>query len=225
VTDDAGVRRVLSDLPPVEPPSDFLPGLVRRTRRRARGLVASGVVGSLVVLSMGVAVESGVDEQNVVLRLDNLLDQHRVVTGSQTEQTAGFEPTDDEELGAPYWAPEELDDSFHRMGAFEGGDLVQVAYSNGRVELSVFEEPGDLDRSALRRQHLDRVGHDGWMMAEGGTVLVVVERGDMVYTVAGDADPEAITTMAEDLPGSRSLGVVDRLREVGDDLVELFALA
>ena len=222
--EDTGVRRVLGGLPPVDPPPGFLPGLVRRTRLRADSLVASGLAVAFVVLTVGVAAESGVDEHDVEPRLERLLDQHEAAMGPGSGQVGGFERTDTEELGAPYWAPTDLAGSFHAMGAFVDEDLAQVAYRSGSTELSVFEEPGDLDRSAMRRQHLDRLDGSAWMMADDHLVVVVVEREDMVYTVVGDAEPAEMTAMVERLPGSRSLGLADRLREAADDALDLFAL-
>jgi hypothetical protein len=101
---------------------------------------------------------------------------------------------------------------------------MHLAYSDGRVALSVFEQPGDLDRSVFRREDLEPADGEAWFMTDDGVMAMVVERSDMVYTVIGEAEPAEMATMADSLPGSRSMGVVDRLREIGDDVMDLFAL-
>ena len=42
-------------------------------------------------------------------------------------------------------APETLPDGYQRVGVYQRGDTVQVVYSDGLYDLSVFQQPGRID--------------------------------------------------------------------------------
>ena len=52
-------------------------------------------------------------------------------------------------LGAPGLAPDQLAGGYRRLGVYRRSGVVQVLYSDGMYDLSVFEQPGRLDRHSL----------------------------------------------------------------------------
>lgn len=215
---DADLRRLLHDLPEVEPPDGFFDDLIRRRRRRARaiaagGLAAAGLVGALVV-SHANGVWGEADPP-----MAELLGRHAQVVDGDPEMLRGAMEGD--EVPAPYAAPEALAGMRLRMALRHPDDVVQVFYTSDGRTVSVFEQVGDLDLEAMDVEMvpLDVAGVRAWQVGED---QVVVLRRDVVYVLVGDMADEELDDVVADLPDARPMGLVRRVRDAMDDLVDAF---
>jgi hypothetical protein len=124
-------------------------------------------------------------------------------------------------------APDRLADGYARVGVYKRDGLVQVLYSDGIYELSVFERPGALDRRDLGKSggpvQVGRAG--GWRYAWPGGQVVLWQAGGTVYTVVSDAPLDQVLTAARDLPvpAARKPSTVERLRSVARTLIQPLA--
>lgn len=101
----------------------------------------------------------------------------------------------------------------------EEGQVVALAYSDGRSSLRLFEQVGVLDRDALDGFVRARLGgSEVWV--RGGTPLVLTwDRDGTVFTIVSDADRPRIARAVADLPRTgQEPGPVDR---VGDGLTRM----
>jgi negative regulator of sigma E activity len=101
-------------------------------------------------------------------------------------------------------APVQLVDGYQRVGVFRNHDQVQVIYSDGLYDLSVFEQPGTL-RGADLPPHGERVtlgSRPGWGYAWAGGQVVVWGAGGSVYTAVSDAPLDQVLRVAGSLPGA-----------------------
>jgi hypothetical protein len=138
----------------------------------------------------------------------------------------GPEPVGADGLGATYTAPANLPEGYQRTGVFRRGrGVVQVAYSDGIYDLSVFEQRGRLSRGGVpdggRRTRIGR--SHGWHYSWPGGQVLVWPAGRTVYTLVGDAPLEDLLGAASGLPEHRSTSLVHRLRQGMRTLVGAFA--
>jgi len=127
-------------------------------------------------------------------------------------------------LSSPAMAPARLADGYTRVGVFRRDGVVQVLYSDGIYELSVFERRGELDRHELGSTGGPvSVGKAaGWRYAWPGGHVVLWQAGPTVFTVVSDAPLDQVLTAAGDLPvpEKRKPSVMERLRSVARTLIQ-----
>ena len=125
---------------------------------------------------------------------------------------------------SPAMAPARLADGYTRVGVFRRDGVVQVLYSDGIYELSVFERRGRLDRHELGSTGGPvSVGKAaGWRYAWPGGQVVLWQAGPTVFTVVSDAPLDQVLTAARDLPvpATRKPSVMERLRSVARTLIQ-----
>ncbi len=124
-------------------------------------------------------------------------------------------------------APARLADGYTRVGVYKRDGVVQVLYSDGIYELSVFQRRGALDRQELGEEGGPvPVGKAaGWRYAWPGGQVVLWQAGPTVYTVVSDAPLDQVLTAARDLPvpATRNPSVLERLRSVARTLIQPLA--
>ena len=101
-------------------------------------------------------------------------------------------------LSSPALAPDRLAEGYARVGVYKRDGTVQVLYSDGMYDLSVFERRGALDRTDLGEAGAPvRVGKAaGWRYAWPGGQVVLWQAGETVYTVVSDAPLDQVLTAA-----------------------------
>lgn len=212
-------RRVLRELPAVEPPPGFLASLqpgsnvVPIGRHRARRLgnlaaAAAAAVSAIALLGSTPSVDVGVA---VAAEPQGAADRHDATVSATSAGAGGVglvlpdrrvSPTTTpsqglDDLPPGYVAPTELA-GYRLVGAYRMADGVHLLYEKGRHRLSVFEQEGDLGDLPA---NLRRVG-DVWQWDDprvGGRV-VVAEHDGMVITIVGDESPEAVLEAMEAMP-------------------------
>jgi hypothetical protein len=214
------VRALVRDLPEVEPPPGFLESLTAappagRVGRGGRGTwVASGAAAAAaLVLAVGVVPQQ--PAAALVPELDHLRDQHAAAIAGELTTTApedadGFEPPPT--LGAATLAEVAVE-----------GDVVQALYRDGDGSVSVFAEPGRIDWPHIPANGEELVvdGDRGWRWLKPGPSLVVVGRGDVVYTVVSADEAVDVVAVASALPAQvDGDGLGDRLQDGCTGVVE-----
>jgi sigma-E factor negative regulatory protein RseB len=171
-----------------------------------------------------------------------LLERDQYDTGGQVVRRLAFEsltidpstPPPSVPKSAAHHAPKQvapdgrvpavLDDGYERMGAYRSGSVLQVLYSDGVYDLSLFEQHGRLRRSDLPPDG-ERVavgGRTGWRYAWPGGQLVMWSAGGRVFTAVSDAPPDQVLTAIRSLPPapSRELSLVAKIRRACQALME-----
>jgi negative regulator of sigma E activity len=120
--------------------------------------------------------------------------------------------------------PSRLAAGYRRLGAYEQGGVVQLVYSDGLYDLSLFQQQGGLDSSDLpaASRPTSLAGHHAWAFSWPGGEGVVWTAGRNVYTLVGDVPRDELTTVAASVPVQRSTSVAHRLRQACRSLVESF---
>jgi hypothetical protein len=219
VEDERAVRSLLGDLPPVEPPAGFFSDLIRRRHRQAVAVVGCAVLGAVGVWALVVGGTSGVTGR-VIPDVEALRARHMQ---SAESVPADFEPMlDSEDMPAPYREPLALAGSFALAARFHGADgVVQVTYSDGATELSLFEQAGELREDDLPGDMAPvDLGDGGWELAGDPVRVVVVRRGDLVYTLVGAVERSVIVQAVDDLPKERPLALSRRVTIAVDEMIE-----
>jgi hypothetical protein len=158
-------------------------------------------------------------------QVDEFASQHvelAAATGDELPlptRTDGRELVDSDgldDIGAPYVAPRELD-SLDRVAVYAGGGTLQVLYTDGESEVSVFQQEGTLDWAELpdTGTRTDLGAERAWIGAAGEglgeAAVVVLPRGDIVYTVVTETPQEA-RAVAETLPSPPGYSLAERTR-------------
>jgi hypothetical protein len=219
VDDERAVRALLGDLPPVDPPDRFFTDLIRRRHRQAIAVVGCGVLAAAAAWALVIGGTSGVTG-TVIPDVEALRARH---AASAQTVPADFEPmAESDDMPAPYREPRVLAGSFAVVGRFHGADgTIQVTYSDGDDELSLFEQAGDLQERDLPGDMAPvDLGDGGWELAGGPVRVVVVRRGDLVYTLVGSVEQSVIVRAVDDLPAERPLGLARRITIAVDDLIQ-----
>jgi negative regulator of sigma E activity len=120
--------------------------------------------------------------------------------------------------------PSRLAAGYQRVGAYQQAGVVQMVYSDGLYDLSLFQEEGGLDTSDLpaQRRTVHLAGHQAWAFSWPGGEGIVWDAGRTVYTLVGDVPPDELTTVAASVPVHHSTSVAHRLRQACRELVESF---
>lgn len=121
-------------------------------------------------------------------------------------------------------APDNLADGYQRIGVYRTGSVVQVLYSDGLYDLSVFEQQGRLRRSDLPPAG-ERVAvgdASGWRWAWPGGQLVVWSAAGKVFTAVSDAPVDQVLAAVRSLPDSsnRELSLLGKVRRACQALME-----
>ena len=137
---------------------------------------------------------------------------------------AGPKPLHARNVPASEREPARLAAGYQRLGVYQQAGAVQMVYSDGLYELSLFQEEGGLDASDLptQRRTVRLAGHQAWAFSWPGGEGVVWTAGRTVYTLVGDVPPDELTTVAASVPVHRSTSVAHRLRQACRELVESF---
>jgi hypothetical protein len=225
-------RRAVRALPMLAPP----PGLfeVRRLpwwRGPAVGTVAAAAAAWLVVLGLG----AGPDPRTAPA-LAGLLAGHRSATASVGAPLAGAlavpvttlggPPGTAAGPGGPWAAPAAMDGGWVLAGSVDRGDAVQLVYTDGRRDVSVFEQRGDLDWGGLPAggRVVEVAGRRVWLADAGIHRVAVFEEDGIVVAVVADGPPEAAAATAGVVPRPGRGSWTDRARRAAQGLVDLFSL-
>lgn len=113
----------------------------------------------------------------------------------------------------PEALPERLTLVDVRRAEAEGGDVLQLVYSDGLVTVSLFEQRGRLEPGALEGfRAADVAGVQAWTRP-GAPAQVVWQSGDSVLTLVADAPSDVVAAVVAALPGAPATpdGLVDRV--------------
>jgi hypothetical protein len=134
-------------------------------------------------------------------------------------------PIDVGDLRRPYAAPAEIGEGYQRTGVFRQDDVVQVVYSDGVYDLSVFEQRGRLRGTAVPDGGRSvRVGKsNGWHYTWPGGQVLLWQSGRTVYTAVGDAPHDDVLKAVQHVRGTSGTSVVHRLRRATRALVGAFS--
>jgi len=116
-----------------------------------------------------------------------------------------------------------LDEPTSGQVVFEGTDLTAVVYRDAEVTLSVYEQPGRLDRDGLPSGETMAVGGHLVWFRPGTPVVAVTQLGDLVVTVISE-DRAAVLTALSGMPEWRRRSTWDRIHDASQRLTEVFAL-
>ena len=129
-----------------------------------------------------------------------------------------------ERLRSPAAAPERLADGYQRMGIYKSGAVLQVLYSDGLYDLSLFEQQGRIRSSDLpgRGERVSIRGATGWRYPWSGGQLVVWSAGGRVFTAVSDAPAAQVLTAVRSLPRipGGELSLLGKVRRAAQALVQ-----
>lgn len=130
-------------------------------------------------------------------------------------------------LSSPAAAPESLADGYQRMGIYRNGSVLQVLYSDGVYDLSLFQQQGRLRRSDLpgKGERVSVRGASGWRYPWPGGQLVVWSADGRVFTAVSDAPADQVITAVRSLPRvpQRELSFFGKVRRSAQALVQPLA--
>jgi len=121
-------------------------------------------------------------------------------------------------------APAALAEGYERMGVYRSGGVLQVLYSDGLYDLSLFQQQGRLRRSDLppsgERVTVGRA--TGWRYAWPGGQLVMWSEGGKVFTAVSDAPADQVLAAVRSLPPtpSRELSLLGKVTRAAQALME-----
>lgn len=121
-------------------------------------------------------------------------------------------------------APSTLRDGYQRVGVYRQSGVVHVLYSDGLYQLSLFEQPGRLDRSRIPGggAAVALGARRGWRYRWAGGDVLLWQAGRVVYTLVGDGPIEELAEVAASVPTARRPSVVGRLRTACRTLLDGF---
>jgi negative regulator of sigma E activity len=124
-------------------------------------------------------------------------------------------------IDAPLVAPGALASGYRKIGMFRREKALQVVYSDGVHGLSLFEQPGRLDRSSVpsggRPVAVGPAGGFHWVYP-GGQVVVWEARGS-TFTAVGDGSPEDVLAASRSIPSAPRRSLLARLRRACSQVV------
>lgn len=197
-------------------------------------LRASGVVRERLAIdeSSGLVLRRelfGTDGRTVrvvtVTRLDTparSLPSPAATTRPQVDDAVRLRP---ETLERPYASPATLAGGYERVAAFRRDNVVHLLYSDGLHGLSVFVQPGRLDRGRLPDggRSVRVPGGDAHRFTWAGGEIVTWQSGPVVRTVVGDAAPDDVVAAARSLPPAPEPSVLGRLRRACRQVAEVLS--
>jgi sigma-E factor negative regulatory protein RseB len=119
-------------------------------------------------------------------------------------------------------APGALAGKYQRLGLYRRPGVVQVVYSDGLYDLSVFQQRGRLDRAGLPSATRVAIGSaNGWHYSWPGGHVVVWEGAGTVYTGVSDAPLDQVLAALRSLPPvSAPSSLLSRLRQACRTLID-----
>lgn len=122
-------------------------------------------------------------------------------------------------------APAALPGGYRRVDAYRDRGAVQILYSDGLYDMSVFEQRGGLaKRDVPAAGKPVKVGPSkGWVYSWPGGQVLLWHRGHTVYSLVSEAPVDQLMAAAEALPAAGGSSVLTRLRRVCRNLVEPLA--
>lgn len=128
--------------------------------------------------------------------------------------SATRQPRSIESVAAPFRAPSTAGDGFRLAGRYrDATGTVHLFYSDGLFGVSVFEQEGTLDRSALPGGGVARNvgGQDAVLYRTPSGVVTVWESDEVVYTAVADAPVDEVDELVADVTPSDSPSAVERV--------------
>jgi hypothetical protein len=125
------------------------------------------------------------------------------------------------ELHQPFVAPAALGGGYRRTGSFRQRDVVQVVYSDGIYDLSVFEQRGRLGSDALPHGGQKVRVRNAWgrhYTWAGGQILLW-QAGRTVYTAVGDGPYDDVARAVRALRPSSGPSLIQHFRRACLSLV------
>ncbi|MFN2609091.1 MAG: hypothetical protein ABR511_14560 [Acidimicrobiales bacterium] len=119
-------------------------------------------------------------------------------------------------------APATLPGGYRRLGAYREQGVVQLLYSDGLYDLSVFEQPGGLAVPSSGTRIPVGSGH-AWIYGWPGGHILLRHAGHTLYSLVSDAPVEHLEAAAAALPAAGGSSLVGRLRQVCRSLLEPLA--
>jgi hypothetical protein len=120
-------------------------------------------------------------------------------------------------------APDELADAYRRLGIYRSGDVVQVLYSDGVYDLSLFQQSGRLRQADLPAGERVAIGSSaGRRYAWAGGHLVVWSSRGTVFTAVSDAPLDQVLQAVRSMPPApeRASSLLGKLRRACKTLME-----
>jgi sigma-E factor negative regulatory protein RseB len=130
-------------------------------------------------------------------------------------------------LRSPAAAPESLADGYQRIGIYKSGAVLQILYSDGLYDLSLFQQEGRLRGGDLpgKGERVSVRGAAGWRYPWPGGQLVVWSAGGRVFTAVSDAPVDQVLTAVRSLPRvpGDELSLLGKIRRAAQALVQPLA--
>jgi len=221
------VRQRVRDLPLLDPPADvwrlLAGGSSLAPRRRTRSRAQSLAVGAVASIAFWAAVFSS----------DNLSASVTPEVGSAVSAHASVLPGDlapdfgVNEMPGHEVMPEALP-GMELIRLDRSGSMTHAMYSDGSLEISVFEQPGRVKWEALPPGEPVTLGRaPAWQGEIDGYEVLVVERRRTVYIIVAEPavamlDKEMASDMGDSMPGRGDPSFGDRLGRAADQVVEVF---
>lgn len=238
-------RRLVRQLPAVEPPAGFLAELLAGDAvvpfgRRSRRLPAAANIGAAAIAGIVVLLLSSStlgpaslrpEVQGAVSRHASTVSALLGSTGERLTPASEVVPTtapprDASSLPAPYAAPENLA-GYELVDAYRSPGGVHLLYQRRGYGLSVFELPGSVDWGGLPTDGtaMSLAGHRAWRWdaAPANGRLVVLEDDGMVVIVVGDEPGDAVVDVAAELPSARDIPLSTRVKRAVARSLELLS--
>ena len=191
-------RTWLRALPPVEPPEGFIEQAIAVANRPVAEPKKRkwGMLNLVATAAVWVAVLGFVN----MSRSNDVSPDAANLAQTHTEASAGFggllgslgagrpeqQAAPQAELGEPYWAPLTLPGDLGLRQVQISDNLVGLVYCNDADLVMLYEEPGVLDPNAISgARPISAAGTEGWLLQTDTSRVVIVQRDDIVYAVAG----------------------------------------
>jgi Putative zinc-finger len=235
------VRSVLRGASQVEPPPGFIERVVRERRRR-RFIPAIAAVAGLAAVWLLVLGVIAAGPLKIEPPVGDIATAQaglggRAVPSRAPERVEGdeisFEVSDEEDIPAAYDPPDEV----------AGTDLVEVfratnekgwlaVYEDDGSMIVVYEQLGEYQVGELPSggEQFEIDGSRAWRSDDvEGRIVVVVQRGWMVYTLAGEVDVDRLVELAgalpeRDEPAEDEPSFGDRVNDAIDRFLDGFSL-
>ncbi|MGH9244536.1 MAG: anti-sigma factor family protein [Acidimicrobiales bacterium] len=231
------VRTALRNAPPIEPPFGFIERVVRQRRRRPVTPVLASVVGIAAVWLLVLGLVAGGGALRIEPPVGDIATAQAGLVPGDADQVRTFraddiqfERTDRGDIPGEFRAPEDLGGAEYDAG-FEAvnRDGWLAVYEADDEAVVVYQQAGEYEPGSLPGggEEFEIDGDPAWRAAVEGRNTVVVQRGEMTYTIVGALDVEDLVEIAEELPERQEVddpSFGDRLRGAAEQLLEGFSL-